>query len=246
MTSPSSFTYRNLLFITFAACAVFTPACGDDEGAIPAPAVDAGGDTSSPTSEDTSESTSPAAVSSSSATSSSDTDVGSCALIATDCAGKDDEDGVGALCLDIAGSSNAAECDAVVDTCQAFCKDGTSPSADAGAPSAEQCDVMGESCHEYDEGGGLGHLCHEVGHGGNLTWCAVIYEACASLCHITEGDAGHAHEQDAGHAHDAGSELSHEAGEHHASDAATTNPAMSSESSDAATAEDASAPDAAQ
>lgn len=244
MTSSSSFTYRNL-FIALSACVAATTACGDDEGQATTPVADAGGESSTPVEAGPGPTSSAPASSSSAAQTSG---AGECAEIATACAGKDDGDGVGSLCLDIAGSDHADECSTAHATCLTFCESGELPQREAGAPSAEQCDVMGESCHEYDEGTGLGHLCHEVGHSGNLTWCAVIYDACSTLCHITEGDAGHGHEhaEDAGHAHDAGTDA-HDAGDHHheADAAVVLDAALSSEVSDAAPVT-ASAVDAAQ
>jgi uncharacterized repeat protein (TIGR04052 family) len=62
---------------------------------------------------------------------------------------------------------------------------------------------MGEACHDYDQGPGLGRLCHDVGHKGNVTWCAAIYDSCAALCQLDELDGG------AGHGHDDAGEHSH-------------------------------------
>jgi uncharacterized repeat protein (TIGR04052 family) len=41
---------------------------------------------------------------------------------------------------------------------------------------------MGDTCHDFDEGDGLGHLCHEIGHVGNLAWCDAIFDECVALC----------------------------------------------------------------
>lgn len=60
---------------------------------------------------------------------------------------------------------------------------------------------MGDTCHEFDEGTGLGHLCHEVGHSGNVTWCGAIFEECVALC--GEPDVHH-EDHDAADASDAG------------------------------------------
>jgi hypothetical protein len=105
-----------------------------------------------------------------------------CVDIATACTGKDDVDGLGNLCLRVGSSNNAEECTTLVGECEAFCRDGQSPRIDGGALSEEVCEAMGDTCHDFDEGSGLGHLCHTVGHSENVTWCGAIYDECVALC----------------------------------------------------------------
>jgi len=98
------------------------------------------------------------------------------------CRGKDDEDGLGNLCLRVASRGNAEECATLADECQAFCSSGQEPTVDGGGVSEEQCKAMGSACHDLDEGSGLGFLCHDVGHKGNVAWCNAIFDECVALC----------------------------------------------------------------
>lgn len=200
MTFTSTFTYYRSFSV--ALCALAATACGDDESAKVTPGTDAGEETQAAA---TSEATSTAAAATSDTVQVHDSGATSaCATVATACDGKRDEDGLGELCLDVSDSGNEVECSVVSSACLTFCETGNLPAAEAGAPSEGQCQEMGELCHDYDEGSGLGHLCHEVGHGGNLEWCSVIYSACAELCHIEASDGGSHHHDDGDASHDGG------------------------------------------
>ncbi len=194
--TASRFTaYRRLLPLSV--LVLGGTACSDDEGSSSTPVVDAGPDAASP---ETTPTTEP-----STETSSSVEDAGAdvCASLLTACAGKDDVDGVGNLCLRAGNSQDEAACGVLHDTCLTYCETGVTPSAEAGAPNKEQCQAMGDACHEYDQGTGLGQLCHDVGHKANLVQCAALYDGCAALCDIHDTDAGgQHHELDAGDAAD--------------------------------------------
>lgn len=168
-------------------------ACSDDAGSPSTPSSDAGPDAAAPASEPSSETSS----------STSDASANGCASLLMACAGKDDVDGVGNLCLRAGSNQDEAACGVLLDTCLTYCDTGVIPSSEAGAPSKEQCQAMGEACHDYDHGSGLGQLCHDVGHKANLVQCAALYDGCAALCNIHDGDAGsHHHDPDAGDAAD--------------------------------------------
>lgn len=152
-------------------------ACGDDESSsTPPPTEDAGVDASA-------SSTAPESTAvSSQSLETGEAPLADCTTIATSCEGKDDVDGLGNLCLRVAASNNAEECASVVTECEAFCDDGQVPALDGGEVSEELCKAMGNTCHDFDEGSGLGHLCHEVGHMGNVAWCGAIFDECVALC----------------------------------------------------------------
>ncbi len=106
----------------------------------------------------------------------------SCASILATCAGSDDVDGLGNLCLRVASKDEVSTCAAVASECLAYCAGETESSGDAGDLDVAQCKAMGDTCHDFDTGTGLGNLCHEVGHSGNLAWCSAIYDDCVALC----------------------------------------------------------------
>lgn len=155
-------------------------ACGDDESTSPSPTEsdDAGADADAPSTT----TTQVTSASSSEPLSSSSASPNDCATITTTCVGKDDVDGLGNLCLRVGASDNAEQCASLAAECESFCGAGEAPSLDGGNIDVETCKAMGDTCHDFDEGAGLGHLCHEVGHGGNLTWCGAIFDECVSLC----------------------------------------------------------------
>ncbi len=214
MPFVSSTPFRSFTFVLLA---LTTTACSDDEGAVVIPSAEAGpGDTSS------------AATQSSGTTDGTvpeeDASVSACSILSAACRGVDDPDGVAELCVELAESASDPECSMLSNTCLTYCNSGQLPSPEAGAPNREQCDEMGELCHEYDQGSGLGHACHEVGHAGDLAGCSVIYAACADLCHIGAADAGgaHGHEtSDASHHEvpDASHHVGSDAGSHSEPDA---------------------------
>lgn len=109
-----------------------------------------------------------------------------CSNIALECADYDDVDGLGNLCLRTAADDDAAQCEALSETCDAVCKPNGEPPAVSEAArnvTAEECDrQVGEPCHPEDFGTGLGALCHRVGHSGNVAWCAAVYDQCVELC----------------------------------------------------------------
>lgn len=124
---------------------------------------------------------------------SDDAAVNPCPDIASACAGKDDVDGLGNLCLRVASKGSASACEAVAVECSNHCAADSGSTVDTGELTVEQCKDMGDTCHDFDTGIGLGNLCHEVGHTGNLAWCAAIYDDCVALC----GEPT-SHEADAG------------------------------------------------
>jgi hypothetical protein len=110
---------------------------------------------------------------------------GACTRIAVACEAFElvDDDGLGGLCLSVIGTgANLEVCEAVEDECSTFCRSEGNTGIDAGAYGAEECDEMGDRCHDLDTGEGLGHLCHETGHRADATWCAAIYDECSALC----------------------------------------------------------------
>lgn len=167
LTSPRF--SRSFSFLALAS--LLTSACGDDETSIVTQEPDAGLDAGAVTA---------AVESSSNAAESSAPD--DCASLSAVCRGKDDEDGLGNLCLRVASRGNSEECATLVDECAAFCGSGQEPTIDGGSVSEEQCKAMGSACHDFDEGSGLGFLCHDVGHKGNVAWCNAIFDECVALC----------------------------------------------------------------
>jgi uncharacterized repeat protein (TIGR04052 family) len=194
ITAPHFTAYRSLLSLSV--LVLGGTACSDD-GDPSVPVVDAGPDAAA------SEMMSTSAPAGETSSSMADAGADVCASLLTACAGKDDADGVGNLCLRAGNSQDEAACGVLHDTCLTYCETGIIPSAEAGAPNKEQCQAMGDACHEYDQGIGLGQLCHDVGHKANLVQCAALYEGCAALCDVHDGDAGnHHHESDASNAAD--------------------------------------------
>jgi uncharacterized repeat protein (TIGR04052 family) len=144
--------------------------------------------TSSPTQASTAASSTPSATSDAgTADASADAGAGTCELIDSACAGFDDEDGLGNLCLRVSAGADAEECGALGEECLEFCQENAPAIVDAGIAEAA-CEEMGDRCHDLDDGQGLGHLCHETGHAGNAVWCAAIYDECTALCGHSEPD----------------------------------------------------------
>jgi hypothetical protein len=123
-----------------------------------------------------------------------------CENIATQCAEYDDTDGLGHLCLRLASENSVESCDAIADECSAYCRaDGVEPEAsvETSTLDAESCDeAIGDPCHEFDHGTGLGHVCHQLGHQGNIPGCVALYDECVALCGGAE--PGEEHVSDAG------------------------------------------------
>jgi hypothetical protein len=142
---------------------------------------------------------------------------GACHRITTECAGVDVLSSLSTTCVEVGATGDRASCEALEDECAQYCLGaafgdaGADSGAQAEAPNAEQCGVMGEACHAFDEGRGLGHLCHEVGHARDLVVCGAIYDECEALCgeFPSDEDAAHGHEAtdaahgDAAHGHEA-------------------------------------------
>lgn len=128
---------------------------------------------------------------------SADAAVNDCQAITTVCKGKDDVDGLGNLCLRVGANDDAETCGLLSGTCLTFCETGQEPTREGGAPDQEACEAMGDACHDYDEGTGLGRLCHDIGHKANVAQCSAIYDDCARLCQIHEDDGGaHSHDEE--------------------------------------------------
>lgn len=195
-------TSRALLLLPIVS-PLFATGCGDDDSASnTAPeAYDAGADAGEAATSSTGASVESTTATSSQALETTETSGNDCGPILAACEGKDDVDGLGNLCLRVGSGDDAAVCSILADECAAFCSTGESPTLDGGNVDQELCETMGDTCHEFDEGTGLGHLCHEVGHAGNVTWCGAIYADCVALC----GEpAGPDHDHDASDASDAG------------------------------------------
>jgi hypothetical protein len=113
---------------------------------------------------------------------------GACYRITTQCTGVDALSSLGTTCVEVGAAGDVASCEALEEECAQYCQGaafvdaGADSGAQESAPDAEQCGVMGEACHAFDEGHGLGHLCHEVGHARDLAVCGAIYDECEALC----------------------------------------------------------------
>lgn len=162
-------TYRFVSLVSVPVICLVAGACGNSK--VPVKQLDAGGGDAS-TGDITQNDASTAA----------DAAANQCPAIATACAGQDDVDGLGNLCLRVSAEGETTTCDAIAPECFAHCSDAGSVPADGGEMSVELCKAMGSTCHDFDEGSGLGHLCHEVGHAGNVAWCTAIYDECVALC----------------------------------------------------------------
>jgi uncharacterized repeat protein (TIGR04052 family) len=180
-------------------------ACGDDD--LPAnTASDAGIDaspgesatpsgsathTTSATASSTNSAPAPSTRDASVADASLDAGSATCEAITAACTGYDDVDGLGNFCLRVSDAADPEECGALSEECLDFCRDDAPPPADAGSVGAEECEEMGDRCHDLDVGHGLANLCHETGHTGNPAWCTAIFDECNALCgHLEPSDGG--------------------------------------------------------
>jgi hypothetical protein len=163
-------------------CVAFT-ACGDSKTPVKQP--DGGVSDRDASASDAGQTTS--------AENSTTMDVNPCSEVLTRCRGQDDATGLGNFCLRVASDGEPTACEAVATECAVHCSGDVVTSSDAGQLDVDQCKAMGDACHDFDTGNGLGNLCHEVGHMGNLAWCEAIYADCVALCGEPEP-----HEEDAG------------------------------------------------
>ncbi len=59
---------------------------------------------------------------------------------------------------------------------------GADAGEDHGHSNDAMCEDLGQLCHDFDTGEGMGHECHEVGHAGDADECAAIYDECIAFC----------------------------------------------------------------